>query len=89
VPLLGGKIERAVHDALVRAVRIEERGVPIRAPAPVGQQPAIDDGRPVGAERLEHLGMVSLFEGRTRGWMQRVLARPSVIDTWMTPASRS
>lgn len=25
VPLVGGKIERAVHDALVRAVRIEER----------------------------------------------------------------
>ncbi len=29
-------------------------------------------------ERLEHLGMVSLFEGRARGWMERVLARPSV-----------
>jgi glutathione S-transferase len=30
------------------------------------------------AERLEHLGMGSLFEGRARSWMERVLARPSV-----------
>ncbi|MGQ0654492.1 MAG: glutathione S-transferase family protein [Betaproteobacteria bacterium] len=30
------------------------------------------------AERLAHLRMAGLFEGKARGWMERVLARPSM-----------